>query len=171
MLPRKATLVATVHNTGTGKFIDSTGNRLSISDSVFTGPESAIAFTCVSVRQNEEVELLGTILSPGTANVTRGIYAQSTTLLVRDSEISAGAGASNAIAVESDRSRVTLKNTKLSTTEEARYSVAVFAETTRLSLIGCQIDLNARFGSTGIKSSGGSFEVISNRIFGHHSSE
>jgi hypothetical protein len=145
----------------TGTLLSADGGSLAAEGSDFIGPSGSADFTCVAVTGLKGVSLKGITVSPGLGQKTCGIRSVRSQCEITSSNVQSGAGALEAVGIESRDSDITIVDSDIATTPRARTPAAILSLESTLLMSHCRVVVAGTADATGVTARGG--EIVFSR--------
>ncbi|MCD6121599.1 MAG: hypothetical protein J7K04_07165 [Spirochaetales bacterium] len=131
--------------------ITSAGGFLYIEGSNFEGSENLKNFTAIKIKNNVEVILRGVHIKPGSGENIIGINAENTNFIFSSGSISSGLGSKRSIAMLLKNTDAAISRAKINMEKNSPYPVAVFAESSRITVDKTTFKIAGAYGATGLQ--------------------
>ncbi len=146
----------------------STGGNLYISGSIFERMKATEKITAIRAVENREIVLKGIKIEPMSAMYVNAISIENTVAKIYGCTLHSGVGQKSATALRVKKCNLIFENNSVESDKDSLYSASILVEESPFVRISNNtIDVNARYGASGIQISGGRDILLTrNRFIG-----
>ncbi|MBN2736002.1 MAG: chitobiase/beta-hexosaminidase C-terminal domain-containing protein [Spirochaetales bacterium] len=154
-----------------GSFISCERAALNIAGTSLLGKGNSDIFKAIVLKNSPEAVLRFVTLSPGKARESTAMDVDSSHLVISQSKIESGLGASQAIALRLRQSQLEINQSVIKTNPEAPYALGISAFSTIVNMQDILFEISAKAGATALALTKGESVISNSRFKAHRSSD